>query len=286
MKIIPDALQASLSSGTTTLCWCWRITRRSGERLGFTDHDCDLTFDATLFEAASGFTATEFRESVGLAVDNLEVESALASSHLSEAALGSGDFDDAAIEVFRVDWSNPAVRVLVRRGTLGEVRRNGVAFTAEVRGLSHYLAQPRGRVIQMACDADLGDSRCGVDLEAPGFRAEGAVLVARTDRLFTTADLSAFEGGWFTRGLLSFTSGANVGRRSEIKRHGLAGGIAQVELWQALGAPLAPGDAFAITAGCDRQFVTCRGKFANAANFRGFPHLPGNDFLASPRRAE
>lgn len=34
---------------------------------------------------------------------------------------------------------------------------------------------------------------------------------------------------------------------------------------------------------CDQRFETCRDVFANAENFRGFPHLPGNDFvLAGP----
>lgn len=31
--------------------------------------------------------------------------------------------------------------------------------------------------------------------------------------------------------------------------------------------------------GCDRQLGTCRGRFGNVLNFRGFPHIPGNDFV-------
>ena len=34
---------------------------------------------------------------------------------------------------------------------------------------------------------------------------------------------------------------------------------------------------------CDQRFETCRDVFGNSENFRGFPHLPGNDFiLAGP----
>lgn len=34
---------------------------------------------------------------------------------------------------------------------------------------------------------------------------------------------------------------------------------------------------------CDQRFETCRDVFSNTANFRGFPHMPGNDFvLAGP----
>lgn len=50
-----------------------------------------------------------------------------------------------------------------------------------------------------------------------------------------------------------------------------------IELLDAPTIALALGAAFAIYAGCDKRFQTCRAKFANAANFRGFPHMPGND---------
>ena len=59
MKTLPAALDAHLATGATTLCWCWRLTRRDGIRFGFTDHDRDVVFDGTTFEAAAGFTASE-----------------------------------------------------------------------------------------------------------------------------------------------------------------------------------------------------------------------------------
>ncbi len=282
MRVMPEALAASLASGVTTLCWCWRISPRVGEPLGFTDHDRDIVFDGTTYEAASGFTASEIRESTGLAVDNLEIEGALASERLSEAALSSGDFDDARVDIFRVDWSNPGSRVLVRRGSIGEVRRTGNAFAAEVRGLAHYLQQAQGRVFQFSCDAELGDRRCGIDVGAPAFRATGTVAAVLGDRHFASGDLSAFSDGWFSRGLLTFTSGVNAGRAAEVKRHAVRLADATLELWQAPAGAIAPGDAFVVTAGCDKQHATCRLKFANAVNYRGFPHMPGNDFLTTP----
>ena len=178
MKQLPAALAAHLAGGVTTLAWCWRLTRRDGVRLGFTDHDRDLTFESTVFEAATGFSGSEMRESVGLSVDDLEVDGALVSGRLSEAELAAGLFDDARVEIFRVNWQEPAQRVLVRKGNLGEVRRSGASFSAEVRGLSHYLQQPKGRLFQYTCDADLGDARCGVAL--PAYTAGGTVIAVNT----------------------------------------------------------------------------------------------------------
>ncbi|MFV0294840.1 MAG: DUF2163 domain-containing protein, partial [Hyphomicrobiaceae bacterium] len=270
MKTLPPAFQAHLDSGTTTLCWCWRITPGTGPALGFTDHDRDLLFDGTLFEAASGFSPTELRSTVGLSVDNLEVESALVSDRLDEDRLGAGDFDDAPIEIFRVNWSDPQSRVLMRKGSLGEVRRTATMFSAEIRGLAHYLGQPQGRVFQYACDADLGDARCGIDLADPVYRGTGTVLAPIDQRSFTTVDLASFADGWFTRGLLTFTSGENTGRAGEVKRHTLTANRATIELWQPPGAPVSPGDTFSVTAGCDKSLGTCRTRFANARNHRGF----------------
>lgn len=285
MKTIDPTLQAHLDGGATTLAWCWRVTRRDGARLGFTDHDRDLDFDGTTFEAAAGFTASEIRDGVGLSVDNLEVTSALSSEHLSESDLSSGLYDDARVEIFRVNWADPAQRVLMRSGSLGEVRRAGLTFAAEVRGLAHYLQQPKGRLYQYTCDSDLGDTRCGIELSTPSHAGSGSILSAASRRQFTVAGLAAYANGVFTRGLLTFGSGANAGARIEVREHRVgAGGTVTIELWQPVAAVPAAGDSFAIRAGCDKHFATCRDQFANSANFRGFPHMPGNDFVGGYAR--
>jgi uncharacterized phage protein (TIGR02218 family) len=281
MKQLSDALNAHLQSGTTTLCWCWRLIRRDGAKLGFTDHDRDIAFDETTFEAASGFNASEIRDQIGLSVDNLEVTGALISDRLSESALASGDFDDAAIEIFRVNWQDPTQRILMRAGSLGEVRRSGTAFSAEVRGLAHYLQQPRGRLFQYTCDADLGDARCCVDLTSSTYRATGTVLALTGTRRLTVDGLAEYEPAWFNHGILTFTSGANAGRAMEIKNHTHRAGMIEIELWQPMGKPISISDTISVTAGCDKRIETCTARFANAINYRGFPHMPGNDFVTA-----
>jgi uncharacterized phage protein (TIGR02218 family) len=281
MKSLAAGLQAHLDSGTTTLCWCWKIVRRDGHAQGFTDHDVPLAFDGLTYDAATGFTASEVQSTLGLAVDNLTVTGALSAATLNEADLAAGLYDDADIEIWRVNWAAPDQRVLMRKGSLGEVKRGKSAFSAEVRGLAHRLNQPVGRVFATSCDADLGDARCGRDISGSAFTGHGAVLSATDNRRFTVTGLDAYASGWFTGGKLSFTAGANAGRAMEVKRHAPG----SIELWQAMSEALAPGDAFVVTAGCDKQLATCKAKFANVVNFRGFPYMPGNDaVLAQPSR--
>ncbi len=281
MKSLGPGLEAHIATGVTTLCWCWRLTRRDGVAIGFTDHDRDIAFDDTIFEAAAGFSASEINDAVGLSVDNLEVTSALSSARLTEADLAAGFYDDARVEIFRVNWQVPHERVLMRKGSLGEVRRSGLLFAAEVRGLAHYLQQPKGRLFQYTCDADLGDSRCGIDALDPAYRGSGSLIASFDLRHFQVDGLDDYVTDWFSRGLFEFTSGPAAGQRVEVKRHSRVGGTVELELWQPARGPLSAGQTFVVTAGCDKHVATCRNKFGNAINYRGFPNMPGNDFVTN-----
>jgi uncharacterized phage protein (TIGR02218 family) len=281
MKTLPSGLQDHLNSGTTTLCWCWKVTRIDAVVQGFTDHDAAVTFDGVDYGAVSGFTASEVDSTLGLAVDNLSVIGALSSDTLNEDDLAAGLYDNAGVEIWRVNWASPDQRVLMRKGNLGEVKRGKTAFTAEVRGLAAQLNQATGRAFGFSCDADLGDARCTIDLTNPAFNGAGAVTEASDARRFMVSGLGAFADGWFAGGKLAWTSGANAGRAMEIKRHGVSGLGVTVELWQAMSEAVAIGDAFTLAAGCDKQFSTCKAKFANAVNFRGFPYMVGNDAVIS-----
>jgi len=277
MHTIPSALQTRLDSGVTTLCRCWVIKRADGVTQGFTEHDEDIALGAVVCRAG-GLTGSELTQKLGFAVDSSELSGALADDTLNESDLAAGRYDGAMVEIWLVDWSEPVLRLLLAKGTLGVVRREGQAFTAEVRGLGERLTQESGRLYTATCSADLGDGRCRIDLTNPAFRGAGAVILLEATAAFTAGGLDGFENGWFTAGKLTFTSGANSGLSVEVKSHRKAGAV-RLALWQTMAAPVVAGDTFLVTAGCDKRFETCRARFNNAVNFRGFPHVPGNDFV-------
>jgi uncharacterized phage protein (TIGR02218 family) len=281
MRTIPPALQAKLNSGVTTLCYCWIVTRRDGVVQGFTDHDEDIVLGSVTCRAGTGFAATEATQQLGLAVAGTEVAGALNDDTLNEADLAAGHYDAAEVAVHIVDWSEPALHVLLTTGVLGEVRREGAAFAAELRSLAHRLAEQSGRLYTATCAADLGDARCTVDLDDPAFRGVGTVTALAGASTFSASGLDGFGDGWFTEGKLTFTSGANGGLAMEVKTHRTDDAGVTLALWQQMPEPIAAGDTFVVTAGCDKRLDTCRDRFANVENFRGFPHIPGNDFLAS-----
>jgi uncharacterized phage protein (TIGR02218 family) len=283
MRDIPSALQARLDSGVTTLCHCWKLTRRDGTIQGFTDHDNDLVIAGVTYRAGTGFTSSEATSRFDLSVDGAEIAGALSDDALLESDLAAGRYDAASVESWLVDWSDVSLRVLTARSTLGEVKREGQAFSAELRGLADTLSQQSGRLFTARCSADLGDARCKFDLAAAGLEGEGSVMSIESTSTIVALGLDAFSEGVFTGGKLTWTSGANDGLSVEIKEHRMASGHARLSLWQAMPEVIASGDTFVVTAGCDKRFATCRERFNNVINFRGFPHIPGNDFvIASP----
>ncbi|MBB4104852.1 DUF2163 domain-containing protein [Allorhizobium borbori] len=277
MRTIPAPLAAHLASGVTTLCHCWRLTRRDGAVMGFTDHDRRLTFAGTDFLAASGFAASEREEEAGLSAATSEVAGGFSSEAIREADLAAGLYDGARVELFLVNWTAPSQNLLLKVEDVGEVTRAGGEFRAELRALAHRLSQPQGRVYARRCDATLGDARCGVSVAGGTFRATGMVTAVTDESRLRVNGLSGFAAGFFRHGRLTFTDGVLAGTIAEID--GQDG--AALRLWLPLAALPAVGDGVMVTAGCDGSFATCRAKFANSANFRGFPHMPGADFAYS-----
>ncbi|MFK7945716.1 MAG: DUF2163 domain-containing protein [Paracoccaceae bacterium] len=281
MRQLSPELQQSLDSGASTLARCWLVTRTDGVKFGFTDHDLTLAFDGISFEPESGFAPSAIEAHTGLAADTHEVTGALSSDRITAEDIARGFYSGAEVTLFLVNWRNVDDRVLLSRGAIGEIRRGDIAFQAEVTGLADRLNQPVGRAFLHTCECRLGDAKCSVNLGDPAFLGSGIVTTAADPQQISAAGLSSFEPGWFTNGRLVWTSGANAGLEGHVKAHLLLGPDALIDLWLAPALPIASGDQFEITTGCDKTAATCAARFGNIENFRGFPHIPGDDAAAS-----
>ena len=201
MRHIPDDLAARIESGAARLCHVWLVRRVDGTRAGFTDHDRDLTLDGVVCRAASGWTVGAAESGVGLAAGTASASGVLDDAAIREADVAAGRLDGAAVELWRLDWSEPGLGVRLWSGTITRLRRQDGAFVADLEGPLAKLERVVGRTYGRLCDARLGDARCGV-----------ADAAGRT---------------------------------------------------------------------CDKRWETCVGTFGNGVNFRGFPDVPGDDFLTA-----
>jgi len=278
MTALPQSLKEHLDGDVTTVCFCWIVRRKDGVVLGFTDHDRALIVDGITCDPNTGFVAGAIESGLGFAGDTSEVGGALSSERISDADIEAGKYDEASVEQWLVNWDEPEQAGLLKRHSVGEIRRIDGAFKVELRSLSAKLDERRGRYFLRSCDANIGDARCGFDTNMPGFSATGTVVESGLGEL-RVAGLAGYDEGWFVHGRLTWTSGLLAGTAATVAtfRAGAAPGEHAMTLFEPRMSGIEAGDSFTVEAGCDKRFGTCRAKFSNGLNFRGFPHIPGND---------
>ncbi|HHB81310.1 MAG TPA: DUF2163 domain-containing protein, partial [Aliiroseovarius sp.] len=221
MALDPD-FQAHVEAGLTTIARCWALTRADGTRLGFTDHDRDLSFYGLSFKADTGLTARAVLQPTGLSVDNSEAIGALSDASITEADIRAGRYDGAQVEAWLVNWADVDQRALQFRGALGELTRAEGGFQAELLGLAEALNQPQGFVYQRACNAVLGDARCQLDLSIPGYVEERVAEEVEGGVRFRFSGFTGFDDRWFERGRLVVLSGAAEGLSGHVKNDRLS----------------------------------------------------------------
>lgn len=271
MRTASSNLTAHIAEEVTTLAVCWKLTLTDASVMGFTDHTSDLTISSQLYKAATGFSPTSIETKDRFAVDNLDVAGILDAASITEVDIMAGKYDFAEIEIFMVNVADLTQGIILhRRGWLGEVSLKNGQFVAEVRGLAQKLSQNIVELYSPTCRAVLGDGRCKVNLASFTFAETVNTVTSR--QVFISNALTQ-AAGYFSSGEVVWLTGANAGRRMEIKE------FANKQITLVLPMPnnIVVGDTFNAVAGCDKTFSTCITKFNNAVNFRGEPHVPGMD---------
>lgn len=278
MSTIPAPLLAHYAQGSTTLAQALKITRTDGQVFAFTSAVADVLLGGVLHQAGPGLNISEIVTSAGLAVDNLELNTLDDGSTFSRADVLGGRWRNAAFVISEYNYNAPADGVNTQlTGTLGEVYLRRGMVTAELRGLQQWLQQPIGNVSSKTCRARLGDSLCTVNLAT--YTVTGALTSVASNQVFTDSS-RAEAADYFAEGILTFTSGANLGLSQKVKAHA-TGGVLTMSL--PLFANVLVGDTYSLVAGCRKRLAEdCATKFANVLNFQGEPHLPGLDQMTRP----
>lgn len=285
---IPPAMQASLNSRAHTFCLCWRLDRQDGVIMGFTDHDRLLQFDAVDYEARTSFTPTAIQDQLGLAVSNMEVAGGLRSDSITEDDLLSTRYDGAIYTVYMVNWKDVTQRAIVGYGTLGKVSIGDLSFQVELRSLAQNMAQyvgslctPRCRVIKFGGGGSGLEAGCVANVA--GTVRAGTIAAVTNRRQFAINPIGgmpadgtggALASGFYAEGTIKFTSGKNAGVAKEIFTQ--TGGVDFV-IKEPFALDIAIGDAFSLTAGCDRTQPVCRYNWDQIVNRRAEDYVPGSD---------
>jgi uncharacterized phage protein (TIGR02218 family) len=197
----------------------------------------------------------------------------------------AGDWNSARVEIWRVNYKDLTQgHEVLGVGELGQFAHDGSGYKAEFTGRTHKLGRQVTRAYLPSCDADLGDARCGVDIDA---LALDAIVTEVTSNSVFVAEIDgspsvAWEDQYCTYGRVLWVTGENEGRGMEVKNQDGAG-VFTLQL--GMKRTIAVGDTFIAYPGCNKLKKTgeaeylgdCVVKFNNAVNFRGFDEVPGVD---------
>lgn len=254
----------------TSLAFCWLLERRDGAGVALTSHDRSLTVGGVRFDPSPGITPSAIRAELGIEPGTSEIGGSLSSDAISESDLVAGRWDGTSLRLTAVDWEAPNDGELeLLSGELGQVGTKVEQFEAELVGAAAKLERPICPLTSPECRAELGDPKCRVDMAGRRLRAK---VTGSTAHLITV-DQPVDDR--FRFGQLRFLGGPANGERRTILS--IAG--QQLALRSAPIGEVLAGTAVELGEGCDKRLATCSLRFDNAANFRGEPHLPGNDLL-------
>jgi uncharacterized phage protein (TIGR02218 family) len=199
---------------------------------------------------------------------------------LTAAAL-NGQLDGAAVRVQRAFFAAPTDTIPMGRITLfvGNIADGDYSATEcrlKVKSWIEVLNRswPRN-LYQSGCLLNLYSTDCGV-VQATYTVTDTAEAGSLPSNIKVTR---AEDTGYFARGVIACTSGANAGQRRTVK-HYIKGTPGQIRVANPFLSAWAVGDGFTLYPGCNKSKATCADKFNNLANFRGTPYVPVPETVA------
>lgn len=139
-----QALQNQKLRRAHTLCTLFRIVRRDGFVLRFTDHDRPLTVDgAAYFPIGLGSVSAERRES-GLRSGNQEASGPIDGDTITIPDLLGHRYRGATVYQSIVDWRRPWVQHYASRKTVRTVALDGSSWVATLEGMGARLQRSAG----------------------------------------------------------------------------------------------------------------------------------------------
>lgn len=280
-KNIPAALAAHYNTGATSLAYGFKITREDGQIFAYTSHDQDVTISGTLYDASQGLSITQIVTTSGANVGNMELTTLHDGTVFTNADILGGLWRGAKFVIFRYNWKSPSDGVdYLLAGVLGEIEIRRETLTIELRDMRQFLQQPIGSVSSKTCRYRLGSTSrsdgglCLKDLTA--FTVTGT-LTSVTSNLIFRDNTRAEAADYFGEGIITWTSGNNVGLSAKIRAYGVDGTFTlSLPMYQTVQV----GDTYIAVAGCRKRLTDdCLGKFNNVLNFGGEPHRPVVDDL-------
>ena len=259
----------------------------TGQTLTYTDIDLPVAWNSATFVAnGPQISGLRYKGSCGPDADSTQIAIAARDADTVGGApllraIALGLLDGAEIQRERAFFSSfdgtplvPIGTVILFKGRVAKidsVSRTQAKVTVE-SDLTLLKRQMPRNFYAPSCVWTLYDTGCSVVRASHTFTGAAGSGSTASLIVYASADAS------FQQGVITFTSGVNAGITATIKT--AATGL--LTLIYPLPVAPAAGDAFSVSRGCDHTRATCDGRFANLANFRGFPYIPPPQIVTGP----
>ena len=263
----------------------YTIVLKNDTTLCYTSADFIIKYDGKTFLPVGGdnpcIERSEITQEAGLSVDDLTLEiNSIPSHYISGVsfieAFRVGLFDGASFRLdfafFKDGWSSaPAVLDKQFVGTLDVEEITGSYVKASVKSPMNRLSEnfPRN-TYQASCHHSLYCDGCNVNKNSYSEFLKTVGANSTKTKIYCSLNQPS---GYYTNGIIQFTSGNNITEKRGIKEHNGSELILSMPL---LFTP-AENDTFTISAGCNKSIDMCSSKFDNLANFGGTPFVPASD---------
>jgi uncharacterized phage protein (TIGR02218 family) len=280
MKTADSALVAFLNSARQAVQFdLWTIRLANDITLLWTDADIDLTVTGRSFVRGPAIPRDRVKWVRGIEVDQLKARfdgpGVIIGGVALPAFAAAGGFDGATAVLERVYLNDSGVvqgALVWFPGVVAQVApsRMGAELTIKSQLVQLNQQLPRN-LYQSGCLNDLFDSQCAVSRAAHTHTGTVTAVSSSGVPGFTGTVSGGFADGFFSLGVCSMTSGANAGLARTVRASAGGGALTFTRPWP---FPVAVGDTYSLTPGCDKLAATCAAKFANLPRFRGLPYIP------------
>lgn len=289
MLQLPSRFQDIIAAGCPHPAVLWDIVRVDGVTKRFTSHNRRITYDGNIYYPSNSVEASARQSRSGLKDENLSLVGAIDSVEITDHDLRAGKYRDADVIERLVDWKLPWLGVLFTNTyIIRETTYTGESWEATVSSAANQLTVQTGDYYARNCRYDLGDSRCGVDLND---YTESGTVTTVTDRYRFNSTCSAAvahnntgsDDNYFKGGKLTWLTGNNAGTVSEVKNFVQSTG--RFNLQFKLPFDIETGDTFTVHRGCLKRLEDCMlfqdyisnpgtPAMNNRKNYGGFPTIP------------
>lgn len=274
MKTLHNEYKKFMIKDVTTIVNCFSIEFENGNKLGYTNHTSDIIFieEPNLIYKSTGFTNTANQKTSSMNVDNLDSDFMIDDIDIKQNDLERGIWNNAKIKYFRCNYSLPFSYNYIekiQKGIVADITKNKNYFSLEVSSLTQNLQTRSVKITKPTCDAQFCDNQCKLDINNYTNNAVIQYVVTNKEFILETSPSENLENG-----LIEFTSGDAYLQKIEIKSFDTT--TKTLILKEECNYNVQIGDTIKLVDGCDKLKKTCKTKYNNVVNFRGFSFIPSS----------